>query len=119
MFIMHISLILDYGILLASAALIIWAMRNEGVGSSFGKAIGSFVLILALFSMVCIGYYGIKYLNQGDFETPPQMSMPMRQEMMQKMMPMMMEKMMKSMRSDEQMGKMEMQKEESHSNPSH
>ena len=70
MFIMHISLILDYGVLLASAALIIWAMRNEGVGSALGKAIGSFVLILALFSMLCIGYYGIKYWNQGHFETP-------------------------------------------------
>lgn len=104
MFIMHISALFALSVLLGSTVLVIWSLRNNGEGSALGKTIGSLVFVLSLLSMLCIGYYGIKYWIQGNFETPMSMSMPMRQEMMQKMMPMMME----------QMGYVGMQKGENH-----
>lgn len=69
MFIMHISALLAYSVLLASTVLLIWSLRNEGAGSGLGKIIGSLVFVLSLLSMICIGYYGIKYWLQGSFET--------------------------------------------------
>lgn len=80
MFIMHISLILAYGTLLGGAVLLIWSLRNTGVGSALGKAIGYLVIVFSLLSMLCIGYYGVKYWNQGHFETP----MVMHQDLMKK-----------------------------------
>ena len=81
MFIMHISALLAYAILLASTVLLIWSLRNEGAGSALGKIIGSLVFILSLLSMICIGYYGIKYWAQGNFETPMGMFMNMHKDM--------------------------------------
>jgi hypothetical protein len=112
---MHISALFAYSVLLASAVLIIWAMRNEGAGSTLGKTVGSLIFVLSLFSMLCIGFYGIKYWNQGGFETPSEMSMAMRKEMMQKMMPQMMDKMKEHMGK---MGNMGMQNGENPSHPS-
>lgn len=106
MFIMHISALLAYAILLASTVLLIWSLRNEGAGSALGKIIGSFVFILSLLSMICIGYYGIKYWTQGNFETPMGMSMEMRKDMMQKMMPMMMQGMRERMGDMQNKGQM-------------
>lgn len=97
MFIMHITALLAYALLLASTVLLIWSLRNEGAGSSLGKIIGSIVFVLSLLSMICIGYYGIKYWAQGNFETPMGMSMEMRKDMMEKMMPMMMQGMRERM----------------------
>lgn len=86
MFIMHISALFAYSILLASTALIIWSLRHKGDGSALGKFVGSFVFILTLLSMLCIGYYGLKYWTQGNFETPTSAPMEMHPNMMQKMM---------------------------------
>ena len=97
MFILHISALFAYGMLLASTVLLIWSLRNEGAGSALGKIIGSLVFILSLLSMICIGYYGIKYWAQGNFETPMGMSMEMRKDIMQKMRPLMMQKMKERM----------------------
>ena len=103
MFILHISALFAYSVLLASTVLIIWALRHEGPGSALGKFVGSFIFILSLLSMLCIGYYGFKYWTLGHFETPPSMPMEMRQDMMEKMMEHM-----------GQMGNMGMQKGENH-----
>jgi uncharacterized Tic20 family protein len=80
MFIMHISLILAYSTLLGGAALLIWSLRNAGAGSDLGKAIGYLVIIFSFLSLLCIGFYGIKYWNQGHYETP----MVMHQDVMKK-----------------------------------
>ncbi|MBY0272867.1 MAG: hypothetical protein K2X02_05595 [Alphaproteobacteria bacterium] len=93
MFIMHISALFAYSVLLASTALIIWSLRHEGVGSTLGKFVGSFIFILSLLSMLCIAYYGFKDWTQGSFETSTSRPMEMHQEMMKKMMPQMMEHM--------------------------
>ena len=110
MFIMHISALLAYAVLLASTVLLIWSLRNEGEGSSLGKIIGSFVFILSLLSIICIGYYGIKYWTQGNFETPMGMSMEMRKGMMQKMRPLMMQKMKESMGDVQNKGQINLKK---------
>ncbi len=118
MFIMHISALFALSVLLASTGLLIWSIRNKGAGSALGKFIGSLVLIFSLLSMLCIGYYGIKYWRQGNFETPTDMSMGMSNDMTQKMMSIMMEKMMEHMGQMGNMGQMEntgMQKGDSHS----
>lgn len=107
-FIMHISALFALSVLLGSTVLVIWSLRNRGEGSTLGKAIGSIVFSFSILSLLCIGYYGLKYWTQGDFETPASIPMQMRNDVMQKMMPMMMEKMMEHM---EQMG---MQKGENH-----
>jgi uncharacterized Tic20 family protein len=80
MFIMHISLILAYGTLLGGTVLLIWSLRNAGAGSALGKAAGYLIIIFSLLSMLCISFYGIKYWNQGHYETP----MEMHQDMMKK-----------------------------------
>jgi F0F1-type ATP synthase membrane subunit a len=85
MFIMHISSLLALTVVLGSTILLIWSLRNRGVGSALGTVVGFATLALSLLSFMCIGYYGIKYWSQGEFET----SMPMKkmhQEMMEKMM---------------------------------
>ena len=111
MFIMHISALFALSVLLGSAILIIWSLRNEGAGSSLGKTTGYVVFVLSIISLLCIGYYGLKYWAQGEFETPASVSMQMPSDMMQQMMPMMMEHMGK-------MGNMGMRKGENHSHPS-
>lgn len=85
MFIMHISALFALSVFLASTVLLIWSLRNEGAGKVLGKIIGSIVFVSSLLSLLCIGYYGLKYWAQGNFETPVGMSMEMRKDMMQKM----------------------------------
>ncbi|MBY0273672.1 MAG: hypothetical protein K2X02_09775 [Alphaproteobacteria bacterium] len=123
MFIMHISALFALSVLLGSTLLLIWSLRNKGEGSALGKAIGSIVFVFSILSLLCIGYYGLKYWAQGEFETPTGMSMemPMRNEMMQKMMPMMMQQMMPMMMEHmgqmgnmQNMGNMGMEKGEIH-----
>jgi len=117
MFIMHISALLAYSVLLGSTVLIIWSIRNKGKGRILANTIGALVLILSLFSMICIGYYGIKYWAHGNFDTSSDMSMKMQNGMKEKMMPMMMEKMtdqMGQMQNMDQMENMGMQKDKDH-----
>ena len=101
MFLFHISLALTYGVLLASAGLVIWSLRNKGAGCTFGKMIGSFVFILSLLSVLCTSYYGFRSWSQGYGNMPMAMPGDMMETMMKKMMPKMMERMGKTM---EQMG---------------
>src|SRR5438093_8362404 len=97
MFTMHISLLLGYSVLLASAVLLIWSLRNTGKGSSFGKIIGSIIFVLTLLSVLCINYYGIKYWAQGNFESFRGMPLRAREPMTQKMRLEMMQKMKERM----------------------
>lgn len=108
MFIMHISALFALSVLLASTVLIIWSLRDPGNESALAKTVGSLVFIASVLSLICIGYYGLKYWAQGNFETPAGMSMPMGNDMSQKMMPMMMQQMMPMMMEHmkEHMGQM-------------
>ena len=63
MFMMHMSLLLAYGVLLASTALLIWCKRNQGEGCAFGKTVGYITFVSAILSIVCISYFALKYWN--------------------------------------------------------
>src|SRR5689334_1291341 len=103
MFMMHISLLLAYSLLLGSAVLLIWSLRNKGDGHIFGVTIGAFVFVLTLLSILCISYYGLKYWSQGHFETPLERLMKPRQDMMQKMSPQLMQKLKERMEQRKKM----------------
>jgi len=79
-FLMHLSLILAYGVVLASTSLFIWSLRNKGEGSTLGKAVGAVLFILSVLSILCASYYGIKYWRQGSFESPMEISTMMHQK---------------------------------------
>jgi hypothetical protein len=96
-FIMHISGLLAFAVLLGSTALIVWSCQNKGKGVCFAKKIGYTIFALTILSMVCIGYYTLKYWSQGEFESSRPMPMVMQKAMMEKMMPHMMPQMMEHM----------------------
>lgn len=93
MFMMHISLLFAFSVLLASAILYIWSLRNSGAGIQFAKIISSIIFVLSILSILCISFYGIRYWAQGNFETllgtpiraREAISPKMRQEMMLKL----------------------------------
>ena len=86
MFIMHISTMLAYSVLLMSTFLLIWCMRNTGPGSLLGKTVGVIVFFLSLLSLICISITGVKYWKEGKFDDiiPVEISRDM-QGFMQKM----------------------------------
>jgi hypothetical protein len=81
-YLVYICVLFAYSVILASTVLVIWSLRNGGPGASLGKAIGSLVFILSLITMLCTGYYSIRYWAQGYFESPASMSMEMHQNTM-------------------------------------
>lgn len=98
------------------AGLLIWALRNQGKGIVLGKVIGSLVLILSIFMLLCTTYSGLKYWTKGSCEISSDMTMDTHNEMMQKMMPLMMQKMIPQVMEKimEQMGNMENQQSMKH-----
>jgi hypothetical protein len=56
--------------LVAGTALYCWGLRNEGQGTGIAKLLGFIIMIIALMSVVCIDYYGIRYWQQGYWENP-------------------------------------------------
>lgn len=84
MFMMHMSLLFAYGVLLGSTALLIWCEQNQGEGSAFGKAVGYVTFISAILSIFCIAYFAFKYWNQGYFETPACTPMDIFENIMKK-----------------------------------
>lgn len=105
-YLVYISLLFAYSLVLASTVLVIWSLRNNGAGANLGKSIGSLVFILSLITMLCTGYYSVRYWSEGAFEAPIKLSqemhqdsMEMRHDMMKKMMPLMMDKMAEHMKT--------------------
>ncbi len=109
MFMMHISSLLALIVMLGSTALVVWSLQNKGGGVCLAKKVGYAGFLLSLLSLICIGYYGVKYWTQGEFESSAPMSM--HRGMMGGMMPPMMHKgmmggMMSPMMHKGMMGKM-------------
>lgn len=73
-FLVFISFILAFSLLLASTVLIIWSLRKEGEGIFLAKSVGLTTFILALLSIIAILFFKVKYWKQGYFETPMVMS---------------------------------------------
>lgn len=105
-YLVYISLLFAYSLVLASTVLVIWSLRNGGAGVNLGKSIGALVFILSLITMLCTGYYSVRYWSEGAFEAPIKLSqemhqdsMEMRHDMMNKMMPLIMDKMAEHMKT--------------------
>ncbi len=69
MFLIHSAFALGLLALTGGAALYIWALRNQGAGTTLGRIVGFIVLIISAISLICSFYLGlmvwkeIYYLN--------------------------------------------------------
>lgn len=70
MFIIDIAFSLELIALIFGAALLIYAVKHTELGMALPKFIAYLVMILAILSMLCTGYYTVKYLIGGYFEQP-------------------------------------------------
>lgn len=70
MFMFHVAFSLGLIALTAGTALFIWSKHVDAAGSGLAKVIGTLVIIFAIGSTLCTIYYGVKYWQQGDFQSP-------------------------------------------------
>ena len=70
MFLFHIALSLALMTLIAGEYLYVWASRDKVSGTSLAKFIGLFVIIFSIANVICISYYGVKYWQEGYFQSP-------------------------------------------------
>lgn len=68
MFMFHASFSLGLIALTAGTALVV-SSNKGGAGSGLAKVIGTLVIIFSITSTLCTSYYGIKYWQQGDFQS--------------------------------------------------
>jgi lipoprotein signal peptidase len=69
MFLAHIAFSTAVVTSVLGFALLAWS-RKEGAASSLLKTGGAIVLTLALLNMLCIGYYMVRYWEEGYFKAP-------------------------------------------------
>lgn len=69
MFIFHIALSLAMITAAIGLVLLVWS-KKEAAGSCLLKAGGIIMLVVSLLNIVCIGYYGIRYGQDGYFRAP-------------------------------------------------
>lgn len=84
MFIIDIAFSLELIALIFGAALLIYAMKHTDLGTALPKFIAYLVMILAVLSMLCTGYYTVKYWIGGYFEQPAPISRMMMKSCMMK-----------------------------------
>ncbi|HDV5709335.1 TPA: hypothetical protein RJD49_001002 [Legionella pneumophila] len=73
MFLFHAAVTLGLIAFSLGVGLFIWGLRNQGAGIQLAKTLGILVAIIAVLSILCSGYYAIKYWHEGYFETPAAM----------------------------------------------
>ncbi len=69
MFMFHAAFSLGLIALTAGTALFVWSKHIDAAGSGLAKTIGALVIIFAISSTLCTIYYGVKYWQQGDFQS--------------------------------------------------
>src|SRR5665213_3473368 len=69
MFMFHVAFSLGLIALTAGTALFVWSKHVDAAGFGLAKAIGILVIIFAIGSTLCTIYYGVKYWQQGDFQS--------------------------------------------------
>jgi hypothetical protein len=74
MFLLHISFLL--ALALVAAGLVLWHRGREMTGGPLRFA-GIILIAGAVISALCIGYYGVRYQVQGDFDRAYAMHPPM------------------------------------------
>ncbi|HHY0177173.1 MULTISPECIES: hypothetical protein [Legionella] len=71
MFQFHTAFSLGLIALSAGTALWVWAKQQKGVG--LATILGLLVILFSMTSTLCTVYYGIKYWQQGYFQSPMSM----------------------------------------------
>jgi len=114
MFNAHIAFAFGLIALILGAFLLVWSKLHANLGTIFVKIIAYLVIIIAIFNLLCTGYYMMKYWseNRCDRSCPVMMKNQMMQEAMMKC-PMMSGKMMQN----ENMQMMPMKNQMNNTNP--
>ncbi len=73
MFLSHISFALELIAIAMGVSFLIWSLRTEGAGTSFAKAMGVIIIVLAVFDLLCTVYSTILYSH---FANPRSFMMP-------------------------------------------
>ncbi|CAM3017721.1 MULTISPECIES: hypothetical protein [Legionella] len=71
MFQFHIAFSL--GLIALSAGTVLFSWSKQQDSSGFAKTIGVLIIIFSITSTLCTVYYGIKYWQQGSFQSPMSM----------------------------------------------
>ena len=74
MFLLHIALLL--ALALVAAGLVLWHLGKQPAAGVL-RIGGAILVVGAVLSAVCIGYYGVRYHVQGDFDHAYAMHPPM------------------------------------------
>ena len=69
MFLFHIAFSLTLAVFIAGCALIAWSQR-ETAAKTLLKVAGYAAVILGVGNTLCIGYYGVRYWEDGYFKAP-------------------------------------------------
>lgn len=69
-FIFHVAVALSLIAIALGIMMIVWASRNEGKGITLTKVFGYLIVIFAILSWLCAGFYAVKYWQEGYFQTP-------------------------------------------------
>jgi hypothetical protein len=83
MLVFHIAVALNLIALAVSVGLIVWSMRAKGVGVMFAKIFGYIIGILAIISLLCSFYYGMKIWRVTHHAEQMMRSMPLQRPMQQ------------------------------------
>ena len=70
MFQLHTAYATELIALAAGIALLVWVSQKEVKCAAAAKIAGYFILVAVLLSMLCTLYYGIRYWEDGYFQTP-------------------------------------------------
>lgn len=89
MFLFHIAYAFGLIVVAVGVIMIAWALRNEGKGVGLVKTFGYIITIVAVFALLCTGYFGILYWSKGYFSNPMGMRCAMMESMQNKPMQMM------------------------------
>ncbi len=81
--------------LVLGTALLVWSAKNEACCKAFAKIVAYFTIVAAVLTMLCTGYYTVRYWEDGYFRNPSSrgcmhgkgrmMDYPMMKQMMKKM----------------------------------
>ncbi len=82
MIMLHNAAFLGLIALAAGLSLYIWSLSSKGVAKDLTKIFGILIVLVSLFGLFCLTYYGIQYWKEGYFEAPmgKMQNMPMSQK---------------------------------------
>lgn len=70
--IFHLDMAFSFEVLtlVAAAALLFWVKSKQVEETCLIKVLAYFSIVVSLLGMLCTGYYGLRYTDQGYFNSP-------------------------------------------------